>query len=182
MKKWVMITLVAALCSLSRAALVEMDYLVSGDKQITRDTANNLDWLDFDVAVNYSVNDILGGAGGFLADGWTVATTAQADALYLSAGITTYVVDANSKALRDMLGINTWAANSAYGILNTGSAIILRDDYTGPTFGNSFGTSFKNSGVGIALVRDVVPEPASIMMIGFGAGLLGLIRRFYGKC
>jgi hypothetical protein len=29
---------------------------------------------------------------------------------------------------------------------------------------------------------NVVPEPASIMMIGFGAGLLGLIRRFYGKC
>jgi len=168
---------VGLLCWLSAgAALVEMDYLASGDKQITRDTVNNIDWLDFDVAVNYSVNDILGGAGGFLADGWTVATKAQADTLYSAAGITPFVVDANSLALRDLLGINTWSANSAYGILDTGMAIILGDSYTGPTTGNSFGTTFKNSGVGIALVK-AVPEPATASILFGGAAVLGLFRR-----
>lgn len=180
-KKQLSLSVVAVLlcCLHAGAALVEMDYLVSGDKQITRDTVNNIDWLDFDVAVNYSVNDILGGAGGFLADGWTVATQAQADALYLAAGVTAGTVNANSLALRDLLGINTWAANSAVGILDTGMAIYLTSSYTGPTYGNSFGTSYKNSGVGIALVK-AVPEPASAMMILFGAAVLGLARRFYG--
>jgi hypothetical protein len=164
-------------CLPAGAALVEMDYLVSGDKQITRDTVNNIDWLDFDVAVNYSVTDILGGAGGFLADGWTVATEAQADTLYLAAGVTAGTVNANSLALRDLLGLNTWAANSAYGILDSGMAIILKDSYTGPTFGNSFGTTFKNSGVGVALVK-AVPEPATATILFGGTAFLVAVRRF----
>jgi len=189
MKKWMMmkkriIGLMTGIClagSLASAALVELDYLASGDKQITRDTVNNLDWLDFDVAVNYSVNEILGGAGGFLADGWTVATEAQADALYLSAGVTVGTWDGNSSDLRDLLGINTFVANSAIGILETGMGILLWDGYTGPTYGNDFGVNAKGSGYGVALVRDVIPEPATGLILALGGGLIALYRRFFGR-
>jgi hypothetical protein len=168
---------VGLLCWLSAgAALVEMDYLTSGDKQITRDTVNNIDWLDFDVAVNYSVNDILGGAGGFLADGWTVATEAQADALYASAGIMGDTWDANAIALRDLLGVNTFVDNSAIGILDTGMGLLLWEGYVGPTYGNSFGTTYKDPGVGIALVK-AIPEPATASILFGGAAVLGLFRR-----
>lgn len=72
-----------ALGGSAKAALIEMDWKIPGDKQITRDTVNNLDWLDFDASTGYSVNQVKAGAGGFNAEGWRHATKAEADACML---------------------------------------------------------------------------------------------------
>lgn len=82
--------------------------------------------------------------------------------------MTPYTVNANSLHLRDLLGINTWSSNSAVGVLETGHAIWLTNTYTGPTFGNSFGLTYADAGVGNALVRTVVPEPATMGVLALG--------------
>ena len=43
----------------------------------TVDDATNLEWLDITESQGFSVDAILGGAGGFLADGWQYATSSQ---------------------------------------------------------------------------------------------------------
>jgi hypothetical protein len=164
---------------MARAALVELDYQASGDKKITFDTASGLQWLDFSVTVNYSVDGLAAGAGGFYSQGWRHATQEEADALYADAGITPYTVDANSLALRDLLGAtgaNPWDSDNAVGILGTGHAVILSDTYTGPTFGNWYGTSYADAGVGNALVRSV-PEPSTAAALGAGLAGVVLLRR-----
>ena len=53
----------------------------------TLDTDSNLLWLDMSNTLNRSAQSILGGAGGFLAAGWSFATIAQIDTLFTDAGM-----------------------------------------------------------------------------------------------
>lgn len=55
--------------------------------QITCDYTTGLEWLDLSRTRGYSINDVLGGAGGFVSDGWSVAHGAQVDQLFLNAGL-----------------------------------------------------------------------------------------------
>lgn len=64
----------------SRAALIDQGMM-------TLDDATGLQWLDVTETVNLSADDIVGGAGGFAADGWVHATTAQVETLLLNAGM-----------------------------------------------------------------------------------------------
>ncbi|MBT8132191.1 MAG: PEP-CTERM sorting domain-containing protein [Gammaproteobacteria bacterium] len=53
---------------------------------ITQDTDTGLEWLDLTESTGFSIDDVLGGAGGFLADGWIVAHVDDVDQLFVNAG------------------------------------------------------------------------------------------------
>lgn len=53
------------------------------------DDASGLDWLELTQTTGLSANDILGGAGGFVNNGYRYATEAELTNLYLSNGVTT---------------------------------------------------------------------------------------------
>jgi PEP-CTERM motif len=59
---------------------------VYGPGSITQDTATGLEWLDLTQTVNQSYNQIIGGANGYLANGFAVATLGQVETLLTNAG------------------------------------------------------------------------------------------------
>jgi hypothetical protein len=63
-----------------------MNDVFYGAGSITRDSVTGFDWLDLTFSTNDSVNDILGGAGGFLAHGFQLATLAQVESMFTSGG------------------------------------------------------------------------------------------------
>ena len=58
----------------SLAVLISADDPVFGVGSLTVDTDTGLEWLDIPITVNLSVDDILGGAGGYVANGFRYAT------------------------------------------------------------------------------------------------------------
>ena len=76
-----------------RASLISVDDSVYGPGSITRDSATSLDWLDLTLSTNLSVNDILGGAGAFLANGFAIATLAQVETMLRLPGTSLKVSD-----------------------------------------------------------------------------------------
>jgi hypothetical protein len=65
------------LASPADAALVEVDLDIPGDGLITRDTDSGLDWLDLKVTSGLSYDDVSGGAGGWITDGWRYAVSGE---------------------------------------------------------------------------------------------------------
>src|SRR5262245_3168046 len=61
----------------ARAGFIPLDLFGPGDALITRDTDLGLDWLDVYATRNTSADQIRAGAGGWIADGWRHATTAE---------------------------------------------------------------------------------------------------------
>jgi len=57
-----------------------------GVGSLTQDTATGLEWLDLTQSVNMSYNQVQGGANGFLANGFSVATLTQVELLLTHAG------------------------------------------------------------------------------------------------
>jgi len=78
------------------ASIVERDLLAAGDGLITQDTDTGLGWLDMTESTNLSVNDVLGGAGNFLSDGFNYATEAQIRTFWTNAGIPTFNTNATT--------------------------------------------------------------------------------------
>lgn len=78
-----LLTLVAGT---ARAVLVSSNDPFYGVGSITLDTNTGLQWLDLTQSTNLSVNDILGGSGSFLAQGFQLATLSQVEAMYMSGG------------------------------------------------------------------------------------------------
>jgi hypothetical protein len=83
----------AALCLLltlvagtAQATLISGNDGFYGVGSITRDTDTGLEWLDLTKSTSFSVNDILGGAGSFLAQGFQLATLTQVEAMYTNGG------------------------------------------------------------------------------------------------
>ena len=75
-----------ALSSPGQAQLVELDFALPGDGWVTRDTVNNLDWIDLTVTDGWSVDDAL--ASGYVTFfGYHVATAAEVDLLFETAGL-----------------------------------------------------------------------------------------------
>jgi hypothetical protein len=70
----------------AHASLISMNDAFYGAGSITRDVLTGFDWLDLTLSTNDSVNDILGGAGGFLAHGFHLATIAQVESMFTSGG------------------------------------------------------------------------------------------------
>jgi hypothetical protein len=70
------------------ASLLEVDFISGGDRLLTRDTASGLEWLDLTTTVGLSWNSLVHeGAGGWLAQGFRHATTAEVSGLFSHAGI-----------------------------------------------------------------------------------------------
>jgi hypothetical protein len=65
------------------AQLSEVDLIPgSGDAKATFDAATGLYWLDLPETTTLSVPDVLGGAGGWVPDGWRYATPSEICALF----------------------------------------------------------------------------------------------------
>lgn len=71
----------------AQATLVGADLFATDDQMLTRDTATGLGWLDLNLTLNLSVNDILGGSGGYLDSGFRHATENEITVLFTNAGI-----------------------------------------------------------------------------------------------
>jgi hypothetical protein len=114
----------------------------------TVDTATNLEWLDVTATLGESYNSVIGGFGGYIADGYSVATTSQLCVLF--------------GALGDS-------------IANCPDANIVLDASTMDAWAN---TDWKVDLVGGWLVRDAsVPEPAIIALFTLGLVGIGFARR-----
>ena len=91
---WIVLFAISVVASLaphqSHGVLIEFDLRIDGDKLLTRDTQTGLEWLDLPATANLSVNDVLGGAGGFILDGFGYATEEQVRELWTNAGIPSF--------------------------------------------------------------------------------------------
>ncbi|WP_250656943.1 hypothetical protein [Alkalimarinus coralli] len=76
--------LLALSINVANAGLISVDDLVLGDGKITRDTNAQLEWLDLDLTANLSWN---AAESSYAAFGFSHATVAQVESLFISAGI-----------------------------------------------------------------------------------------------
>lgn len=72
--------------SSAQATLISANDPFYGVNSITVDSTTGFEWLDLTQSTDFSINDIQGGAGGFQAHGFKVATLAQVEAMYTSGG------------------------------------------------------------------------------------------------
>lgn len=182
-----------ALGGSAKAALIEMDWKIPGDKQITRDTVNNLDWLDFDASTGYSVNQVknTGAAGSDVITRFTTSPCTQADEEVLMGYLTANVPagftpgdqaplygDVNVEA-GPTVGFNFPVGNPFFGIPNSyiapgkSSRVLYIQSSLAPglVMGNVI-----NGGVHTAQVVGPVSEPATMGVLALG-GLFALVRR-----
>jgi len=81
--RWVVVTAVLALLATScaRPQLATVDLDARNDSLLLRDTANGFDWLRLSATTGLSVDQVLGGAGGWVERGFRYATTVEVCAL-----------------------------------------------------------------------------------------------------
>lgn len=185
---------------IANAALVEVDWQITGDYLITRDTISGLDWLDLTETNNMSRNYVLTqlGSGGQF-DGWRYASSAETVALWANFG-----VDLSTTPLGPTSGLDpsiVIAAETLGGILDEPS---LPYWTLGLTSDNNPMNTFHYARLGALYISDFnwtifsgvdgeyiatydanevtshylvqtspVPVPAAVWL--FGSGLLGLI-------
>ena len=70
----------------AHAALVSGNDGVYGVGSLTLDSATGLEWLDLTQSTNLSINDVQGGAGSFLANGFHIATLSEVETLFTDGG------------------------------------------------------------------------------------------------
>jgi len=188
---------IASACS---AALVSADWQATGDGLLTRDTANNLDWLDWTQGLDLSYIDMqpeLLPGGRF--EGFRYATLDELNAFMLSGGVpdlggrteanvpsvTSILGLVGANDLFDFLGAGNSSAAFLYDASNAGpgsfitSALFSIEVFDSPVTakGGELGASINNLafGMGHALVR-AVPAPGAAMLLGMG-GLIATRRR-----
>jgi hypothetical protein len=79
MKKIIIAAILLSYSSFSQAILID-------NGSTTVDTATNLEWLDVTATLGESYNSVIGGFGGYIADGYSVATTSQICVLFGALG------------------------------------------------------------------------------------------------
>lgn len=181
---------IAVLSPHAHAALVAEDLAAVGDGLITLDTASGLQWLDLGLTVPLRIN----APTSYLADGWSVASLEQVQALIhnqfgssITNGTRVAVNEGDAQTFVSMFG-PTFGPEIAWGRFQStvpgraGQAIVRYD--TGLVSylisDDAFGESEPHSFSGILYVRPV-PEPNSMILITTGLGLLGLAARRNGR-
>ena len=157
------------------------------------DSGTNLEWLNLTFTQGLSYNDVVNNNGvSFYADGWTHATQAQVQQLFLNAGfVSTNNVNntANDPAaalLLENLGC-TLLCNTNFdtgrGFAIGETALTIRPNYREGPLGagaavlslqnNNLDASFADSG---HFLVQVVPIPAAVWLFASGLGFLGWFR------
>lgn len=186
------------------AALLSVDWLLSGDNLVTRDTTNGLEWLDMTETANMSFNFVSGQLGeGAQFEGWRYATNLEVASLFVSFGLPTDAhlsnvgpVDAAIVDFSNTMGnimndsnptIFSYGARGFIGESNgtnmyqagayyaTSSSTNI---YVGPYLGGGsslVSPSASRGDLGSYLVRDAAVVPIPAAVWLFGSGLLGLV-------
>jgi hypothetical protein len=185
---------------LASADLISVNDPVFGPDSVTRDTINNLDYLNLTFTRNMSVNEVLPQlAVGGTFQGWSYATEQQITSTLESAGLPNGApASPNLSSLTlatQITGLlggtfdNNGIANWTDAFVNDGvdnsfdavASIAVQDNSFGhrgwfvvQTVQNGFGlTSY--SGYSVQLVR-AAPEPSSLMLTVIGTASVGLTR------
>ncbi len=189
--------------SVAKGSLVEVDYLASGDRLLTKDLNTGLYWLDLNQTTNISYQDmLLSLEPGGLYSGFRYASVADVNQLQESAGLFSGLFfTANPfyrQRIEDLIskvGITREYSGSLY------SNGITRDPFTPTTNTNdrifrgfSFtqgssayqgvvADSIASESIGSWLVRDTlvtVPVPGSILLFLSGLSLLMVRKKLAG--
>lgn len=180
----------------AQAGLIELDLLAAGDGLITLDTDTGLQWLDVTATTGLSVNQVLGGVGGWTDLGFRYAGSDELEQLFLTSvpGSTvsffSFVENnfAGASLLTNLLGNAYGLAEfpGSQGFVDPGTSDRFSEgsthasfyqvrvsDSTGrfhPTQGR-FSLDYTNATIGSFLVRDVsaVPEPTGMLLLSVGA-------------
>ena len=70
----------------AHAALVSGNDGIYGAGALTLDAGTGLEWLDLTQSTNLSINDILAGAGSYIANGFHIATLSEVETLFTDGG------------------------------------------------------------------------------------------------
>ena len=178
------------------AVLISQDLSAPGDGLITFDTDTNLQWLDVTATLNLSYDDLIAGAGGFIAAGFGFATNTQVETLWTNAGVvdTSGLLLITNRAGVDLL-LSLMGCTSSCGTGNDvqqGQAEFdpAQVELNGPFLqlaggnlaradidpGFTQARDFTSPTLGNFLVR-VVPEPSTSLLVGSGLLILGASRR-----
>lgn len=178
------------------AVLIAQDLSAPGDELLTLDSDTNLQWLDLTETAGLSYDDIIGGAGGYLAAGFSFATTTQVATLWADAGIVdtsgTPIVGNRAAAdlLLSLLGCTSGCGSGSDAQQGQAEFDPVQADLNGPyiLLGGG-GTAAANINPGFSQARDFssptlgnflvrpVPEPSTGLLVGGGLLVLGFSRR-----
>jgi len=187
----------------AHAALVKQDLLAAGDGLITLDTSTDLEWLNLTATQDLSVNQVLGGTGGWVSIGFHYANFGQVGQLLNDAGYLGNTSDYSTMRLvADDLSANAFLSDFGstsppdftFGFMSPypcggiiGNATRCTDyvqinangaenqGYAIPDSG-AFGADTARAYVGSFLIR-AVPEPETYATMIAGLGLLVVLRR-----
>lgn len=164
---------------------------------ITRDTATNLEWLDWSLTVNRSYDDVFNETQGGNLDGWRYATAAEYIGLADAAGIPASFLDnepggthAGFALLNGFLGSGSNAGESlsisaesfnpgfhAIGGFSSDQTFFEVPDNNQFVYTPNYANDRTDTQLGSVLVR-VVPLPPAAWLLGTGLlGLFGVARR-----
>jgi len=187
----------------AHAALVKQDLLTAGDGLVTLDTATHLEWLKLTATQDLSVDQVLGGSGGWVDGGFRYASFSQVGQLLNDAGYLGSTSDYSTMRLvADNASANAFLSDFGatsppdftFGFMSQypcglaiGAATNCTDyvqinangaESLGFAIADSgaFGTDTARPYVGSFLVR-AVPEPDTCAMLLAGLGLFATLAR-----
>ncbi len=203
--KWIIILALVVVCGMAQASMVFVENWNSSGGGVWTGTAGGVNvtltangaWSDFreeDVSTwQYSANlgsSTQDGLGVAATPGWTLTTSAPCD-IYLYAiwwrgegldgASSTGIYEFNQPfTIASGLGNATMVGNNLdLGLYEWGMGIMSFANTSGLTCNT--GWTGGGSEVGMVFAVQAIPEPASALLIGCGAALIAVVRRFYGR-